>query len=62
MNTKVFTWLTFSTEVCFNIMDWIKNLKFKNIEHEWRKHSLFFQAHKMLFSRQITLITIYINK
>ena len=24
-------------EVCLNIMDWINNLKFKNMGHEWRK-------------------------
>ena len=62
MSKKVFTWLKFSTEVYLNIMDWINNLKFKNMEHEWRKQSLFLQAHKMLLSRQITLITIPINK
>ena len=62
MSKKVFTWLKFSTEVCVNIMDWINNLKFKNMEHEWRKQSLFLQAQKMLFSRRVTLITIPINK
>ena len=58
MSKKVFKWLKFSTEV-YLIID---NLKFKNMEHKWRKYSLFLQAHKMLFSRQITLITILINK
>ena len=62
MRKKVLKWLKFSTEVCLNIMDWIKNLKFRNMEHEWRKQSLLLQAHKMLFSRQITLVTIPINK
>ena len=37
MGKKIITWLTFSTEMCFNIMDWINNLEFKNMEHECRK-------------------------
>ena len=37
MSKKIFTWLKFSAEVCFNIMDWINNLEFKNMECECRK-------------------------
>ena len=37
MSKKVFIWLKFSTEVCLSIMDWINNLKFKNMEDEWSK-------------------------
>ena len=62
MSKKVITWLKFSTEVCLSSVDWINNLKYKNMEHEWRKQSLFLQVYKMLLSRQITLITILIDK
>ena len=34
MSKKVFSWLKFSAEVFLNIIDWISNLKFKNIEDE----------------------------
>ena len=62
MSKKLFTWLKFSTEGCLNIVDLINNLEFKNMEHEWKKYSLFLQAYKMLLCRQITLITISIDK
>ena len=52
MSKKVFAWLKFSTKVCVNIMYWINNLKFKNMEHQW----------SLLFSRQITLTTTSVNK
>ena len=38
MSKKVLTWLkNFSTEVCLNIIDWINNLKFKNVKHVWKR-------------------------
>ena len=37
MSKKVFTWLKISSEVYLIIIDWIKKLKFKNMEHEWKK-------------------------
>ena len=45
MSKKFFTWFKFFYR---GVIDWINNLKFKNMENGWRK-SLLLQAHKMLF-------------
>ena len=54
MSKNVFTLLKFSTEVCINIMDWINNLKFENMEHEWRIVFVFASSEDALFSSNNT--------